>query len=383
VRLAVIRRQEVQDTKDVETGASPEPRQAQWSSRGMKPSLHRPLASPALCRVAPAAVATLLAVLALAPVPRVLAASPTPPPVDPFPTIETWIDAPIAGPPDAPAGGLVSVGATFWNARDNALFGINGLNVKLYPKTGSAKPSVAKAIQDFPGHILAQLPIPQGGIGRVEIVASGQECAADGSSCHDVDIPLKIAGTGPPPDAPPGKLVTAELLPITGDAVAGRPVSIAVLLHQIGLWTLESFPLPDSIEVTSTKVGGGRLGSARLQQDPPIPSQPYRGTIRIPEPGNVVLAAAFVDSAGRSQPIQGVLGPIQVIGTAVRADGASPLPLATAGQSDAAAPGDPGTDAGPPWVPIALVVVLILGLALFLGEPLTRRFRRGRDADRR
>jgi hypothetical protein len=348
----------------------------------MRPS-HAParasLRSRAPRALGPAAVAGLLAVLALAPVSGVLAAGPTPEPVDPFPTIETWIDAPVEAPPDAPAGGLVSVGATFWNARDHALFGINGLNVRLYPRTGHAKPSVAKALQDVPGHILAQLKIPKGGAGRVEIVTSGQECAADGSNCHEVDIPLKIAGTGPPPDAPPGDLVTAELLPITGDVVAGRPASIAVLLHQIGLWTAESFALPDNIEVTSTKVGGGRLGSARLQQDPPAPGQPYQGTIRIPEPGNIVLAAAFVDSGGRTQPIQGVLGPIQVIGTAVRADGSSPRPSATAAPADAPGPGDAATDAGPPWVPIALVVVLVLGLALFLGEPLIRRFRRGGD----
>ena len=325
----------------------------------------------------------LLGLLALVPIPGVLAAGPTPEPVDPFPTVETWIDAPIEAPPDAPAGGLVDFGATFWNARDHTLFGINGLNVKLYPKTGNAKPSVAKAIQDVPGHILAQLKIPKGGVGRVEIVTSGQECAADGTNCHNVDIPLRITGTGPPPDAPPGELVTAELLPVTGDVVAGRPATIAVLLHQIGLWTAETFALPDNIEVTSTKVGGGRLGSARLQQDPPTAGQPYRGTIRIPEPGSVVLAAAFVDGSGRTQPIQGVLGPIQVIGSAVRPDGASPRPSATAGPADAAAPGDAATDAGPPWIPIALVVVLVLGLALFLGEPITRRFRRGGDDDRR
>ena len=350
----------------------------------MKPS-HAPARAslvqrvlPAACGVSLPAVVALLAVLALVPVSGALAA-PTPAPVDPFPTVETWIDAPVEAPPDAPAGGLVSLGATFWNARDHTLFGIDGLSVKLYPKTGSAKPSVAKAIQDVPGHILAQLQIPKGGIGRVEIVTSGQECAADGTNCHEVDVPLRIAGTGPPPDAPLGELVTAELLPVTGDVVAGRPASIAVLLHQIGLWTADSLALPDSIEVTSTKVGGGRLGSARLQQDPPAPGQPYQGTIRIPEPGNVVLAAAFVDGSGLTEPIAGVLGPIQVVGTAPRPDGSSPRPSPPAGPGDAQAPGEPAGDAGPPWVPIVLVGVLVLGLVLFLGDPIRRRLRGGDD----
>ena len=352
----------------------------------MRPT-HAPARASRLPRAQRSVLAAMVAitgVLAAIVPSAALGAGPTPEPVDPFPVIETWIDAPVEAPPDAPAGALVDVGATFWDTREHKLFGIDGLNVKLYPKTGTAKPSVAKANQDFPGHILAQLKIPKGGLGRIEIVTSGQECATDGSNCHDVDIPLKIAGTGPPPDAPPGDLVVAELLPVTGDVVAGRPATIRVLLHQIGLWTADSFPLPDNIEVTSTKVGGGRLGSARLQQNPPGEGQPYQGTIRIPEPGSIVLTAAFVDSGGRTQPLGGeAMGPIQVIGSAVRADGSTPRPSASAAPADAPAPGGVTADAGPPWIPIVLGAVLVLGLLLFLGEPLTRRFRGGGPDDRR
>jgi hypothetical protein len=82
--------------------------------------------------------------------------------------------------------------------------------------------------------------------------------------------------------------------------------------------------------------------------------------------------------------IDSELGPIQVIGSAVRADGASPVPAATANAPQAPAPGDqPAGDSGPPWIPILLVGVLVLGLLLFLGEPLTRRFRGGGHDDRR
>ena len=83
-----------------------------------------------------------LAMAAIAPA-GVLAASP-PPAQDPFPTIETWIDAPPEIPPDAPAGAPVAVGFTLWDVRNRNLFAVNGLVAKLYPAKGKAEPSVAR-----------------------------------------------------------------------------------------------------------------------------------------------------------------------------------------------------------------------------------------------
>src|SRR4051812_11913981 len=82
-----------------------------------------------------------------------VAASPEP---DPFPTVETWIDALPEIPPDAPPGAPVTVGVTLWDTRNRALFPVDGLVVKLYPAKGNGEPSTVRATQDAPGHLVAE-----------------------------------------------------------------------------------------------------------------------------------------------------------------------------------------------------------------------------------
>ena len=321
----------------------------------------------------------LVAIAALAP--SALAASPAP--LDPFPTVETWIDAPPEVPPDAPAGAPVAVGATLWDVRNHDLFPISGLVVKLYPAKGKAKPSVAEATQDSPGHLLANLTVPEGGAGRIEIVTQAEQCT-EGGGCSTIDIPLRITGTGPPPDAPRSKLVRAQLLPVVGDVVAGRPAPIAVLLTPIGLWDPAALDLPSAIQVVITRVGGGRMGNAQLEQISPEPFQPYQGGIRVPEAGEMALTAALVGPDGTTEPIDGELGRVLVIAGGGRPDASPgdvvrPSPGATAAP---AAPSASGGDDGPPILLLGAIAVLAVGLLLFLGEPLTRRLR-GRKDDAR
>jgi hypothetical protein len=328
---------------------------------------------------------TVLAVLAALAPAGARGATPTPAPVDPFPTIQTWLDLapndPAAGPPDAKN---VTLGATFWDVRNHALFGINGLFVQLYPAKGTAKPSEAKAMSDAPGHVTATLAVPKGGPGRVAIVERDQQCAADGT-CRNVDLPLRIYGTGPPPDAPLGSLVRAMLLPITGDVVAGRPTSIAVQVTPVGLWTPDALKVPGTLRVTATGTGGKQVGSVDLQQDPSGHGLPYTGKIVISGPGQVVLDGLLVDADGNELPLKGQLGAFAAVGGGVRAD-QSAAPVASPGSPQAPAPqpsDSAGEGSGPPWILIGGIGLLILGLALFLGEPLTRRLRGGSRGDRR
>ena len=327
----------------------------------------------------PAAIA-LVAIAALGPA-QALAASPPPP--DPFPTVETWMDAPPEVPPDAPAGAPVAVGFTLWDVRNRDLFGVDGLIVKLYPAKGKADPSVAKATQDAPGHLLANLTVPEGGAGRIEVVTQGEQCTA-GGTCTTIDIPMRIAGTGPPPEVPRSKLVRAQLLPVVGDVVAGRPAAIAVLLTPIGLWDPAALDLPSAIEVVINRVGGGRMGSAQLQQVTPETFQPYQGGIQVPETGEMTLTAALVGSNGTTDRIDGELGRVLVIGGGGRPDASPgaitrPSPGATAAPVTPSAAGGGGGDGGPPILLLGAVVVLVVGLLLFLGEPLSRRLRGGKD----
>ena len=359
----------------------------------MRPS-HPPARASVDARARPRSavgVLALLAVLATLPPLGARAASPEPE-QDPFPAIQTWIDGPINAPPDAPAGAMVQVGATFWSDRDHALWPMSGLVVRLHPAKGNAKPSVAKATMDVPGHIVATLPIPKGGAGRVEIDTEGQECTA-GGACTTVDLPLRISGTGPPPDAPRSALVRAQLLPIVGDVVADRPAPIAVVLNPIGLWDFGSLQLPPTLQVLIDRVGGGRLGTAKLEQGSPEPGYPYQGTMVIPDQGEMRLTAALVDASGVAQPIEGELGRVLVIGSGRRPDAsAAPVSRPSAGTDDAAGPGaSPGpgdapatsADSGPPILILVAIGVLVLGLLLFLGEPLTRRLRGGSGNDDR
>jgi hypothetical protein len=333
----------------------------------------------------PRAAVLVLAFSALAPA-GVLAASP-PPAQDPFPAVETWIDAPPEVPPDAPAGAPVAVGFTLWDIRNRDLFSVNGLVAKLYPAKGKAAPSVAKAVADAPGHLLANLTVPTGGAGRIEIVTQGQQCTA-GGACATIDIPLRINGTGPPPDAPRSKLVRAQLLPVVGDVVAGRPAPIAVLLSPIGLWDPAALDLPSAIQVVITRVGGGRLGSAELDQIAPDVSQPYQGGIRVPETGEMTLTAALVGPNGQTDPIDGELGRVLVVAGGGRPDASPgaidrPSPGATAAPAIPGVPAAAGADGGPPILLLGAIGVLVLGLLLFLGEPLTRRLRGRKDEDAR
>src|SRR5206468_10333821 len=112
---------------------------------------------------------------------------------------------------------------------------------------------------------------------------------------------------------------------------------------------------------TGTRPGGGRTAAGQLKQDPPGPGQPYGGSIRCPDPGQITLGAAYIDGKGRTQPIAGEIGPIQVIGTATgggtgtgaggaTSGGGSPRPTSTADGADAPVPGSSGGDQGPPWI---------------------------------
>ncbi len=329
----------------------------------------------------PAWVAVAAAVALAAVLPSVgFAASPSAPPVDPFPTVETRLDGPVADPAVTPPDARnVLVAATLWDVRNQRLFAINGLVMKLYPASGKAKPTTATTTSDWPGHLTAILPIPKGGAGRVEIVTEGNVCTH--GACHAEDIPLRIAGTGPPPDAPLSALIRAELVPAGRNAVAGAPARVSVHLAPIGLWSSDELKLPPSIVLVASLPGVPDLARAELALSDP--NGIYTGSLVVPRPGEVTLRAGLPTAGGVIQPIEGDLGTLLVGGTAVAGSSARPAP--SPGTAEPPAPPSGSEDAGPPWVVIGAIVVLVLGLALFLGDPLTRRFRGrpGRDRDAR
>ena len=289
-------------------------------------------------------------------------------------TVEAWLDAPYEVPADLPPGGTVGVGLTFWDTQAQALREVDGVYAVLHPAKGHAPPTTADGVADWPGHVRFDVPAPKGGPGRLEFGIHTQDCRGQGP-CTDVDLPVKIAGTGPPPDAPRAALIDAQPLPIVGDIVAGRPASLAVLVTPKGAWTDEQLGLPDRIIAIATDGLGADLGSAELLLSGQ-PGTPYQGKLTIPNAGGATIGYALPGGNGEpDQLIEGAATRVHVIESGLRLDGSTAAPLP--GDSEAPAAPTRAGDEGPPVVGILLVGLLVLAAVLVFGGTVRGWLRRG------
>ena len=308
-------------------------------------------------------------VLALAPVASMAttyAASPSPGPAsapNPLGTVEAWLDAPIQTPADMPPDGIVEVGITFWDAHTHRLTDVNGVELRLYPAKGRAAPTVAEIHMNWPGHILADLALPKGGAGKLELGSQSRVCTSDGT-CKDQIDPIPFAGVGPPADASVNELVSAEFHPFVGDTVAGRTFPVAVDMVAMGNWNADVLTPPDSLVVTAAHPGGPELARATLVLGNQ-PGAPYAGHLTIAETGPVDLKVAIPGTAGApDQPIAGVTAQLNVI-EGGRPASASLVPAAP----DVSSPAQ-GASSGE--IPLAIWVVGIGALVLVVGLILRR-----------
>ena len=108
---------------------------------------------------------------------------------------------------------------------------------------------------------------------------------------------VPISGVGPPPEADPAALVTAQFLPFVGDTVAGRTFSVAVNIQPRGLWDFTALPLPDALEVVASHPGEPALASAPLLPGAQ-PGTPCSGRLTIPETGPVELTVQVPNPDG-------------------------------------------------------------------------------------
>ena len=123
--------------------------------------------------------------------------------------------------PDAPPGGVLQAGFTFWNSRARDFGEIGGIYARLKPAQGDAPPSEATIEPDFPGHVIASFVVPEGGPGDVEVGMLIDACTEAG--CGEADAPFDLRRRAA--EADPAALVTAQFLPFVGDTVAGRTFS--------------------------------------------------------------------------------------------------------------------------------------------------------------
>ena len=275
-----------------------------------------------------------------------------------FNGVEVWLDADFVVP-DAPPGGVLEAGFTFWFPRAREFFAMGGFEARMLPAKGTAEPSIATLESDFPGHVVANFVVPEGGPGGIEVGIRGQACHEDGT-CTDDLTPLAIAGTGPPPDADATLLVAATIQPFVGDFVAGRATPVTVNVQPRGLWIFSDLPLPDHLVVTVGRRGQAPVATAEIR--PTGQGVPYVGRLTVPETGEFTLTVAVPGTDGLDRAIDGSALAVTVI-EGGRRD--SPLPSA----AGPAAPTESGQATTVPFI----VWILGIGLVVVVAAVVLRR----------
>lgn len=283
----------------------------------------------------------------------VAAASPSPAPGVPE-GLQVWLDSDSLTP-DAPPGGILQVGYTFWDTRVGDFPNVEGPYVKLHPAKGNAAPSEATIEQDFQGHVLATVTVPDGGVGKLEV----------GLRAGGKDTPLTIAGTGPPPAAPPQDLITATIEPLVGDTVVDRAFPLTVDVNSRGLWDQSALPLPDDVIAVARHPGGRGLSTGDLRRSGDL-GTPYTGKLTIPETGDVEIAIQVAVAGGGNYEVPGSVITRTVIegGPKSAAPAQAPTsaaPVPTSPQPAAASSGGIPAIAWVLGIGIVVVVLVLVG----------------------
>jgi len=297
--------------------------------------------------------------------------TPQPPPtpsilpgvVKPPANIQAWRDNNFVTP-DAPPGGIIEAGFSFWDAREGDFFQPGDVYVLLHPATGKAAPSEGRVSSNFPGHVMAALVIPEGGPGEIEVGLLQQACvtaAGGGTTCGYQRAPFVVAGEGPPPDARPDQLLGAEILPLVGDTVVDREFPVSVNVVPKGDWTDDQLSLPDHLVAIARHPGGETLSTGELRPGAQ-PGTPWTGKLSIPETGDVEIVIAIPRDDGTNVEIDGATVDRQVIQGGRPASNA---PVATSSAAAAPASPVPASSDGVPTIAIVgiiAVVVVVVGL---------------------
>jgi hypothetical protein len=265
------------------------------------------------------------------------------------PNTELWLDEPL--PPDVPEGRTVEVGYTVWDVSRQALSQVNSADIRVYPKAGKAAPTQGHTHADWPGHVIAPLTIPKGGLGRVEIGYPSQECHTDGT-CVPVFVPFAFGGVGPPPDAPRSVLVIATIQPIAGPVSVDQAFEVDVDIAPKVAWDARLLALPKQVVLIASQLNGTSTTQVDMRV---VNDGQYHASMTLSDGGDTVLTVAF-QTGTELDPIDRSAQRIQVLGGDAPA---SPVASATPVGS---AP-SPVVPAGPdlPIVPIGLGAVLLIG----------------------
>jgi hypothetical protein len=219
----------------------------------------------------------------------------------PDPKTEVWQDAPI--PPDVRRGQTIDVGFTIWNVADRTLSRVNSATVLVHAKTGKAAPTPATTRPDWPGHVIASVTVPAGGLGTIDVGIDGQVCGDDGT-CVLGFFPYSWGGIGPPAEAPRSLLVDTVFHLPTDPFVPGTPFAVTADVTPRAPWDPAALDLPPGLEVLARTLRGVDLASATLE---PVASaagtSTFSGAIEIPPTNDLTLVLAFPAGNGHDREV--------------------------------------------------------------------------------
>ncbi len=296
----------------------------------------------------------LLAILASAGSAAAVApASPPPNPVTPpgSVVIQEWVDVKL--PPDTPAGRKVTIGITLWDPLAQKLSRIGKPYLRIHAATGKAVSEQVLMQEDWPGHQVATVAVPTGGIGRIEAGLVGHDCDASGT-CHEETAPFTFGGYGPPPDARRTDLVVASIEDLPRTLSVGDTVTVTADLVPNADWGLDALALPDRLVLEAAPPRGTDLAQVDLQQSQPFDGS-YHGSLTIPNGSDILLRVSLPAADGGPGETFPAVVHLAVLG----ATDESAAPAPTASGVAPASPAAPGPDI--PWIPIVLVAAVILG----------------------
>jgi hypothetical protein len=315
--------------------------------------MRRSLVPPAL--LLPIGLVLLVALPALA---QSSAPSPAEPPPTADPNTEVWQDEPL--PPDVPEGRTIDVGFTVWDVARQTLSQVNSADIRVYPKTGKAKPTEGHTHSDWSGHVIAPLTVPKGGMGRIEIGFPAQVCHDDGT-CEPLFMPFTFGGVGPPPQAPRSLLVDAKIHQLAAQPAVGEPIDVDVDITPRAEWDPTALALPSTVVLIASQLGGQSTTQVDMRL---VNDGHYTASITLDQPGDTLLSIAFSDAKGALDPIDR-----SALRLRVRADAAAATPGPTrAPVGTAPTPASGGPDL--PFVPIAIGAVALLGGAFVIRRAL-------------
>ncbi len=203
--------------------------------------------------------------------------------------VEAWLDAPV--PTDAAPGTTVTIGVTIWHATEGTPFLLPAIVIEPYDRSDPATPLEAiQAPTDWPGHYVAEVAIPPGGLDHIVVGLPGRSCTAEGE-CVESIISFDEGGVGPPPEAPLPFLADLQMDLLTTPAIAGEPIDVELTLEHRAPWSRDLAPYPEELVVMLRPPRAEPLTEAVAALADPDTGR-YAAAIPAPEPGDYVIDAA-------------------------------------------------------------------------------------------